>query len=83
VVRRGDNYVKVTELAPGVLELIDTRSSRGMDGGLKYSRQRVARFCSRNSGTRVGGYSLTHIMLGPPAKQVAHYKVSKETAGAE
>ena len=28
--------------------------------------------------TRVGGYTLTRVMLGPPSKEVAHYKLTQD-----
>lgn len=73
----GDNCVKATDLDPAVLEVIDTRATRKADGSLQYSRQRVAGFLARTKGTRVGGYSLTMVKLGPPSKEVAHYKLTR------
>ena len=31
-----------------------------------------------HDGTRVGGYLLSKTMLGPPSKEVAHYKLAYE-----
>jgi hypothetical protein len=42
------------------------------------SRQKIARFLAGHVGTRVGGYVLSKVMLGPPSKEVAHYKLAYE-----
>jgi hypothetical protein len=73
-----DTLVKASDLDITVIELIDTKSGRKPDGTLHFSRQRVARFLTLHVGTRVSGYSLAKIMLGPPSKEVAHYKLTKE-----
>jgi hypothetical protein len=72
-----DNTLKATDLDPTVLEVIDSKSSRKADGSIQFSRQRVASFLTRTTGTRVGGYSLTKAMLGPPSKEIAHYKLTR------
>jgi putative DNA primase/helicase len=74
--KHGGAELKATELNAAVLELIDTRASRRPDDSLNYSRQKVARFLSRTAATRVGGYSLDQRKDGPPAKQVAYYKLT-------
>jgi hypothetical protein len=73
-----DNYVKATELSVDVLKAIDTRAVVRSDGGLQYSRQRVASWLAAHVNTRVGGFALTTAGLGPPTKPIAHYKLMQD-----
>jgi hypothetical protein len=74
-----DSLIKATDLASEVLEQIDSRSVRKPDG-LQFSRQRVAGFLGTHTGTFVGGYRLAKVMLGPPSKEIAHYKLTREAS---
>jgi hypothetical protein len=55
-----------------VIKLIPNAITR--DGVV--SRQKVAAFLAAHDGTRVGGYVLSSTPLGPPSKEVAHYKLA-------
>ena len=70
----GDAMLKATDLAPEVVELIDDGGHR-TDG--KVSRQRVARFLDRHSGTRVGGYTLEHIEDTTRTRPQNYYKLQR------
>ena len=50
--------IKARDLDPTVIELIDQKATWKKDGNLQFSRQRVARFLSAHTDTRVGGYLL-------------------------
>jgi hypothetical protein len=69
----GDRLLKAQDLDLGVVSLIPGAIT---SGGV--SRQKVARFLTAHDGTRVGGYALSSTPLGPPSKQVAHYKLTYE-----
>jgi hypothetical protein len=70
----GDTLLKAQDLNHGVVGLIPGAITR--DGAI--SRQKVAGFLATHDGTRAGGYVLSKTMLGPPSKQVAHYKLTYE-----
>jgi hypothetical protein len=53
--------LKASELDPQVIEQIDENACLNEDGSLRFSRQRVAKFLTRYSNTRVGGYLLSKI----------------------
>jgi putative DNA primase/helicase len=72
----GDLMVKAKDLAGEVIKAIDDKATVSTDGNLQYSRQRVAGFLAGHINTRVGGYALTKVMLGPPSKEIAHYKLT-------
>ena len=72
----GDLIIKAKDLADEVIKNIDDKATVRPDGSLQYSRQRVAGFLAAHVDTRVGGYLLNKIMLGPPSKEVAHYKLT-------
>jgi hypothetical protein len=76
-----DTALKASELAEEVIKLIDDKAFVKTDGSLQYSRQRTASFLARHTDTRVGGYVLTKTMLGPPRKEVAHYKLTRTSSG--
>ena len=67
-----DELVKAQDLSHEVVGLIPGAITT-RDGTI--SRQKVARFLAAHDGTRVGGYVLGKTMLGPPSKEVAHYKL--------
>jgi hypothetical protein len=69
----GDRLLKAQDLDLGVVSLIPGAITSGV-----VSRQKVARFLTAHDGTRVGGYVLSSTSLGPPSKQVAHYKLAYE-----
>jgi putative DNA primase/helicase len=71
----GDALVKGQGLDHEVIKLIPNATTR--EGAV--SRQKVAGFLAAHDGTRVGGYALSKTMLGPPSKQVAHYKLTYES----
>jgi hypothetical protein len=81
--KHGAAPLKATDLNADVLEVIDTRAIGKADGSLQYSRQRVAGFLVQSKETMVGGYSLTTVLIGPPSKQVAHYKLTQVKTPAE
>ena len=62
------------DLHQSVIQAIDEKSGF-RDGSFQYSRQFVARWLQSHTNTRVGGYVLTSIPIGPGSKPVAHYKV--------
>jgi hypothetical protein len=70
----GDLLLKGQDLNHEVVSLIPGTIIR--DGII--SRQKVARFLVAHDGTRAGGYVLSSTPLGPPSKQVAHYKLTYE-----
>jgi hypothetical protein len=70
----GDLLLKGQDLDHEVIKLIPNAITR--DGVV--SRQKVAGFLAAHVGTRVGGYVLGKTMLGPPSKEVAHYKLAYE-----
>ena len=70
----GNLLLKGQDLDHSVVSLIPGAITR--DGVV--SRQKVARFLAAHDGTRVGGYVLSSTPLGPPSKQVAHYKLAYE-----
>jgi hypothetical protein len=70
-----DTLLKAQDLSHDVVGLIPGAITR--DGAI--SRQKVARFLTAHDGTRAGGYVLNSTPLGPPSKQVAHYKLTYET----
>jgi hypothetical protein len=70
----GDLLLKGQDLNHEVVSLIPGALTR--DGVI--SRQKVARFLAAHDGTRAGGYVLNSTPLGPPSKQVAHYKLAYE-----
>jgi hypothetical protein len=72
-----DKKLKATELADSVLELIDERSSRKVDGSFKYNRQRVASFLARHAGTCIGGYTLLQVPDEANGKTVFHYRLQQ------
>jgi hypothetical protein len=74
----GDIIIKANDLAVEVIKAIDDKSTVRADGSLQFSRQRVAGFLAGYVNTRVGGYALTKVMLGPPSKEVAHYKLTRD-----
>jgi hypothetical protein len=74
----GDLIIKASDLGQEVIKAIDDKATVRADGGLQYSRQRVAGFLAGHVNTRVGGYALTKVMLGPPSKEVAHYKLTQD-----
>jgi putative DNA primase/helicase len=73
----GDIIIKAKDLADEVIKQIDDKATIRADGSLQYSRQWVASFLAAHDGTRVGGYVLSKMMLGPPSKEVAHYKLAQ------
>jgi len=73
----GDIILKASDLADEVIKQIDDKAVVRADGSLQYSRQRVASFLTGHANTRVGGYVLTKMMLGPASKEVAHYKLAR------
>jgi hypothetical protein len=74
----GDLIIKASDLDQEVLKAIDDKATARTDGSLQYSRQRIAGFLAGHVNTRVGGYALTKVMLGPPSKEVAHYKLMRD-----
>jgi hypothetical protein len=72
----GDIIIKAKDLADEVIKSIDDKATARADGSLQYSRQRVAGFLAGHINTRVGGYVLSRVMLGPPSKEIAHYKLT-------
>jgi hypothetical protein len=74
--RHGDIIIKAKDLADEVIKQIDDKATFRADGSLQYSRQWVASFLAAHVDTRVGGYVLSKIPLGPPSKEVAHYKLA-------
>jgi hypothetical protein len=72
----GNLIVKAKDLADEVIKSIDDKATVRADGSLQYSRQRVAGFLTGHINTRVGGYVMSKVMLGPPSKEVAHYKLT-------
>jgi hypothetical protein len=74
----GNLIIKANDLGQEVIQAIDDKATVRADGSLQYSRQRVAAFLARHVNTRVGGYALTKIMLGPPSKEVAYYKLMRD-----
>jgi hypothetical protein len=75
----GDALVKSTDLDPAVLECIDDNPNRKSDDGKpRYSRQKVARFCTANAGARLGGYVLEQIKDETRTRPVTHYRLRRD-----
>ena len=72
----GDLILKAKDLDHEVIKSIDDKATTDHEGNLRYSRQKVAGFLTGHINTRVGGYALCKVMLGPPSKEVAHYKLT-------
>jgi hypothetical protein len=71
----GDRVVRANDLDQVVIEVIDTKSFR-KDGELQFSRQRVARWLTRHSRTRAGGYTLTKLPDDDVARPIAQYRLT-------
>jgi hypothetical protein len=69
----GEALLKGHELDYQVIKLIQGATRDGV-----IIRQKVAAFLGTHEGTRVGGYVLSRTMLGPPSKEVAHYKLARK-----
>jgi putative DNA primase/helicase len=69
-----DKLLPAKDLDQSVIQAIDGKAGF-RDGEFRYSRQFVARWQS-HINTRVGGYVLTSIPIGPDSKPVAHYKLT-------
>ena len=63
------------ELDQSVIQEIDEKAGTNRDGEFRYNRQYVARWLQRHVDTRVGGYVLTSIPVGPPSQPVHHYSL--------
>jgi hypothetical protein len=70
-----DLLLKAQDLHHEVVNLIPGAITR--DGVI--SRQKVAGFLATHIGTRVGGYVLSKVALGPPSKEVSHYKLNHQS----
>jgi hypothetical protein len=77
-----DAPLKAIELADEVIKLIDDKAFV-KDGSLQYSRQRIARFLTTHTDTRVGGYVLTKVTKGLTSKETAQYKLIRSTTPAD
>ena len=69
-----DQLLPAKDLAQPVIQAIDEKSGL-RDGEFRYSRQFVARWLQRHVNTRVGGFVLKCIPIGPDSKPVNHYRV--------
>jgi hypothetical protein len=69
-----DRLLPAKELGEAVFLTIDDKAGFH-NGQFHYSRQFVASWLQDHIGTRVGGFVLTCIPLGPKSKPVAHYKL--------
>lgn len=72
-----DAIVTAAELAPEVIEIIDTKARRRDDGGLQFSRQRVARAVAGFAGTRLGGYVFDQIKDASRSRPIAQYQLRR------
>jgi hypothetical protein len=70
-----DQLLPAKDLHPSVIQAIDEKSGF-RDGEFRYSRQFVAKWLQSHTNTRVGGFVLTNIPVGPDSKPVNHYKVT-------
>ena len=60
-----------------MVEQIDENASLNEDGILRFNRQRIAKFLTRYSNTRVGGYLLSKITLDALKARPTHkYRVT-------
>jgi hypothetical protein len=73
-----DAELKAKDLDPAVVELIDTKASRRVDGSLQASRQRVARFLAVHAGTRLGGYFLEQTKDDTLTRPLAYYRLQRD-----
>jgi hypothetical protein len=71
-----DRLLPAKDLHQDVIQAIDEKAGV-RDGEFRYSRQYVARWLQRHTNTRVGGFVLTNIPIGPESKPVHHYKVTE------
>jgi hypothetical protein len=69
-----DTLLPAKGLHQSVIQVIDEKSGF-RDGEFRYSRQFVAKWLQSHTNTRVGGYVLTSIPLGPDSKPVNHFKL--------
>jgi hypothetical protein len=70
-----DTLLPAKDLHQTVIQTIDDKSGF-RDGEFRYSRQFLAKWLQSHTNTRVGGYVLICIPLGPDSKPVNHYKVT-------
>ena len=70
-----DAVLKATELAPEVLELIDERATKRIDGTLQFNRHYVAKWLVKHTGTWIGPYHLEKAAHGRPSRPVAKYRL--------
>jgi hypothetical protein len=70
-----DTVLPAKDLSQSVIQAIDEKSAF-RDGAFQYSRQFLAKWLHSHTGTRVAGYVLTCIPLGPDSKPINHYKLS-------
>ena len=73
--KHGSARLKATELAPEVLEHIDEKATKRMDGTLQFNRQFVAKWLAKHTGTWVGQYHLEHFSDGRPSRPIARYSL--------
>jgi hypothetical protein len=73
----GDQLLPAKDLHPSVIQAIDEKSGF-RDGEFRYSRQFLARWLQSHTNTRVGGFVLTNVPIGPDSKPVNHYRVVRE-----
>ena len=69
-----DHLLPAKDLDQSVIQVIDEKSGF-RDGEFRYSRQFVASWLQSHTNTRVGGFVLTSIPLGPGSKPLNHFKL--------
>jgi hypothetical protein len=69
-----DQLLPAKDLAQSVIQIIDEKSGF-RDGEFRYSRQAVTGWLESHTNTRVGGYVLIRVPIGPESKPLNHYKV--------
>lgn len=70
--------LRQADLAPEVLEVIDQKATRKIDGALQCSRQYVSRWLTSHTGTRLGGYVLEEQRDSRLSRAVLRYRLTKE-----
>ena len=79
----GDLLMKAKDLAPDVIQHIDTKATVKADGNLHYNRQWVARFLQKTAGARVGGFGFTKVEDPTArAREPALYKLTRHEGHA-
>jgi hypothetical protein len=74
----GDIIIKANDLGQEVIKAIDDKATVSANAGVDMSCEECGNALSAVLQVAVGTDALTKVMLGPPSKEVAHYKLTRE-----